>query len=912
MAIGTAVPLVYNPAKFISAMALASGARIGPYEILSAIGAGGMGEVYRARDPRLGREVAIKVLPSGFSVDPVRLHRFEQEARAAAALNHPNILAVHDIGTHDGSPYIVSELLEGETLRARLESATGTPTPLPPRKAIDYGIQIAHGLAAAHDKGIVHRDLKPENLFVTLDGRVKILDFGLAKLIEISPALAGTGPSEVQTKPGHTDAGVMLGTMGYMSPEQVRGQTADHRADIFAFGAVLYEALSGARAFAGATPADTMSAILHTDPPDLPTAGSPIPAGLARIVDRCLEKSATARFQSAHDLAFALEALSSQSSSADAVMPAATSRARLGRRERVAWTMAGLAAVTAIALAVMLFRGAPVNDAPLMRVDLAVPATSDPASMAISPDGRRIVFSATSNGKTQLWLRSLDSTTAQPLAGTENATLPFWSPDSRTIGFLDASGLKRADIAGGTPQALIPIARGGGSWNRDGVIIIKSGQNIGDGIGRLSATGHDAVAVTHPDARHTSHSSASFLPDGRHFLYFASAGTEPGVYVSALDSSEDRRLLQADTLAVYAPPGYLLFVRNGALFAQRFDAKALQVVGDPVQLAQQVATGAGLPAVSVSATGLVAYRGEASPQRRQLVWFDRSGKQVDTVGAPDDASPNGPQLSPDGKQIALTRTVDGNADIWLIETARGVATRFTFDPGTDVTPVWSPDGTRVAFGSLHGKSVFSVYQKLASGAGTEELLFDQFPTLVTDWSSDGRFLLLRPAYPKTGRDLWAVPTEGARRPFPIVNTQFEERDGQFSPDGRWVAYASNASGRFEVYVQPFPTPSGKWQISTMGGNQPRWRRDGKELFYIAPDGMLTAVPIAVAPDGRTMEAGRPTALFTPHIVLVNPAAGGHLYAVAPDGQRFLVDVSTGETNNAPITVMTNWTAALNK
>jgi serine/threonine protein kinase len=917
-------------------VSLAPGARLGPYEILGAIGAGAMGEVYRARDGRLGRDVAIKVLPADFSADPERLRRFEQEARAAAALNHPNILAVHDIGHHDNSPYIVSELLEGETLRAQLakrarpgdtsaghsvdigHAGSSSGTGLPVRKVIDYAIQIAHGLAAAHDQGISHRDLKPENVVIATDGHVKILDFGLAKLTQAEPARAVA--STLPTTPAiGTNPGMILGTMGYMAPEQLRGQTVDHRADIFAFGAVLYEMLSGERAFHGATTADTISAILEKDPPDLLLAERHIPPGLARIVDRCLEKSAAARFKSADDLAFALEGLSSSASSSEL-----TSSVRRPRARRIERALAAIAAVTtaaAAALGILYVRSTRTTEAPLMRLDITTPPTSDPTSMAISPDGRHIVFTATANGKTQLWLRALDSATTQLLAGTEGATAPFWSPDSRAVGFVADARLKRVDLSGGPPQSLTAAANvtvvSAGSWNRDGVILFPPNLGVGAGIWRIASNGGEPVAVTHPDERHTSHAAPQFLPDGRHFLYTASAGTQPGVYLAALDTPEEHRLLVATT-GIYASPGYLLFVRQGTLFAQPFDLTKLALEGDPVQVGQQVVAGnpsSSFVAVSASATGLLAYRAVASTSQSLFAWFDRSGEVIDRIDTLDVAQASDPHLSPVGKQLAFDRTVDGNRDVWVYELTRRVATRFTVDAAPDEVPVWSPDSDRIVFASTRGKSLFNLYQKLASGGSSEELALEtplsKFPQ---DWSPDGRFLLFRAVDPKTARDLWALPLQGDRKPFPVANTQFEEREGQFSPDGRWVAYASNASGRYEVYAQPFPRPVGKWQVSTAGGNQPRWRHDGKELFYIAPDGTLVAAPIVLRSDGQAPEVGKSTALFRTSIVVGATRSSGssHEYAVTPDGQRFLINVTTNEATTTPIPVMTNWTTALKK
>ncbi|OFW15662.1 MAG: hypothetical protein A3H29_18405 [Acidobacteria bacterium RIFCSPLOWO2_02_FULL_67_21] len=919
-------------------MSLGPGTRLGPYEIQSALGAGGMGEVYRARDTRLGRDVAVKVLPATASTDPERLRRFEQEARAAAALSHPNILAVYDIGRHPSTgsgqavPYIVSELLSGSSLRERIgqtgggaRSSSGSGAPslgeraepaeerdgLSVRRAVDYATQIARGLAAAHAQQITHRDLKPENIFVTGDGRVKILDFGIAKLTQATPALADASP-DTTADPG-TGPGLLLGTVGYMAPEQARGQTVDHRSDIFAFGAILYEMLAGQRAFAGATPVETLSAILQKDPPDLPAAERHIPPALVRIVERCLEKDPAARFQSTTDLAFALEALAGYSGESPAHhAPAPAGVGRVVTRERIAW----VAIVVAAAVALLASRGPAATDAPLMRLELTTPPGGTPESIALSPDGRQIVYAAEVDGRQTLYLRSLDDPVARPLAGTDGASSPFWSPDGRSIAFVADNQLKRLDISGGAPQVLTANALSGGSWSSEGVILFRTNRGQAAGIYRISAAGGEAVEVTRTTAQQSSHARPAFLPDGNHFLYIAQAGAPPGAYVAALDAPEPRFLVDATQVA-YSPSGHLLFVRQGTLYAQRFDAGARTLSGEPVPLAQQVLETGGNAGQTLSASdgGLVAFRAASGVARRQLAWFDRAGRLSSLIDTPDTAQPESLTLSPDGKQIAFYRTIDRNLDVWLFEVGRGIASRFTFDPAGDMFPIWSPDGDRVAFASNRGKNAYNLYQKLAGGAGADELLLDMplsgFPL---HWSPDGRYLLYRVVDPVTVRDLWALPLDGerdARRPFPVVNTPFEDFDGRFSPDGRWLAYGSTASGRAEIYVQPFPNATGRWQISTAGGGQPHWRRDGRELYYVAPDGAIVAVPIALGADARPPEVAAPVALFTSR--LPTGLAGTfalHQYAVTADGQRFLIIVTTGEAATVPITLLVNWTAAI--
>jgi Tol biopolymer transport system component len=898
-------------------MGLAPGVRLGPYEITGPIGAGGMGEVYKARDPRLGRDVAVKILPPAFSTDRERLSRFEQEARAAAALNHPNILAVHDIGTHDNSSYIVSELLEGETLRERLNGGA-----LPVRKAIEYAVQIAHGLAAAHDKGITHRDLKPENVFITIDSRVKILDFGLAKLTQAESPLAGV--SDLPTTPPNTVPGVVLGTIGYMAPEQVRGQQADHRSDIFAFGAILYEMLSGQRAFRGETAVDTMSAILAKDPPDLP-ADRHIPPALGRIVDRCLEKSPAARFKSADDLAFALEA-STHTGSAD---PVVAGVAAPRKRERMAWmVIVALACLAAGALVALLsVPRAPVDTTIYRTVILppegvnwsrAVPAVR----FALSPDGRRLAFVATgADGRTLLWVRAMDTLVAQPFAGTDGAVMPFWSPDSRFIAFSAGGFLKKIDASGGPPITVAEVTGNNqGSWNRDDVIVFAP---RGGPLYRVSASGGGTpspVTTLDEASGDRQHWNSFFLPDGRHFLYHTVGSKERGpldargVYVGSLDSTEKSRLLlEGGSNAQYAL-GYVLFMRDDTLMAQPFDADRLELTGEAVPVAQGLQIGGvtgRTGAFSVSQTGVLVYQAGSGDIRSQLIWFDRTGKQMATLG--DQADHGGVELSPDGARAAVSilDPARRTRDLWLYDVARGLRTRFTFDPAEEGSAVWSPDGSRIGFNSAR-KGTLALYVKAASGAGNEEPLLDDALNLIpTSWSSDGRSVLYfnTQGGSLSASDLRVLPLSGDRKAAVLLQTPFNEGNGRFSPDGRWTAYQSNESGRNEVYVAPFPGPGGKWQISTAGGSFPRWRRDGRELYYLAPDNNLMAA--SVSGDGAAFQVGVVRALFEVRVRAV-PVGGGYPYDFSADGQRFLVNTLMQEAASAPITVVVNWTAALPK
>ena len=901
-------------------MTIEAGTRLGRYEVRSQLGAGGMGEVYLARDPKLGRDVAIKVLPAEFSADAERLRRFEQEAQAAGALNHPNVLSIYDVETHEGAPYVVSELLEGETLRELLGGAA-----LPARKAIDYALQVARGLAAAHERGIIHRDLKPENLFVTRDGRVKILDFGLAKLTEPDGDRART---DLPTRRINTDSGAVMGTVGYMSPEQLRGRPVDPRTDIFSFGAVLYEMLSGRRAFHRDSAADTISAILKEDPPELSQTDKNINPALDRVVRRCLEKNREERFHSASDLAFALEALSgSQGSGATTtVAPAEASESTPGRklRERLGWIAAALFLVSTLALAALYFRRAEPR-AETMRFTIPAPekgAFGD--ALALSPDGRRLAFVVTGGaGATSLWVRALDSTAARELPGTEGAAFPFWSPDGRFIGFFAGNKLKKIDASGGPAQVLADasVEARGGSWGVDGTILFAP--TFTSQLYKVPAAGGAAAepATELGGARkQTSHRWPWFLPDGRHFLYFARAAQKEaeGIYVGSLDAKEGKFLLNTDLLAAYVPAargggaGHLLFMRDRTLVAQPFDVEKRQLSGEPVIVAEGVLTypGEGGPtayaAFSASANGHLSYlSGDAS--QVQMGWYDRAGNPLGPVTSPGMYSE--PWLSPDGKRVAAGRADLQSNDIWLLDVARGTMTRFTFDPATEASPVWSPDGSRIAFASMRGGK-FGIYQKISSGAGSDELLLQTDHNSFPDsWSSDGRFILYETENPKTRFDLNVLPLTGDRQPFAFLNSEFNETHAQFSPDGRWVAYVSDESGRAEVYVQSFPVSGGKWQVSTGGGDQPQWRRDGRELFYIAPDKKLMAVQVTA---GASFESGAPAALFATRVPATGLTDNRNHYVPGPDGQRFLVNNLVEEGNTQPITLVLNWAAGLKR
>jgi eukaryotic-like serine/threonine-protein kinase len=882
-----------------------TGTRLGSYEILGALGAGGMGEVYRARDTKLKRDVALKILPDRFAEDADRLARFRREAEALASLNHPNIAAIYGLDDASGTHALVLELVDGPTLAERIAKG-----PLALDDIWPLAMQMTEALAAAHEKGIVHRDLKPANVKITGDGRVKVLDFGLAKVfaaqrdaldLSESPTLVGTLAGS---------AGVILGTAAYMSPEQARGQAVDARADVWAFGCVLYEMLTGRPAFTGDTITDILSAIVRIEP-EWSALPRETPASIRRLLLRCLTKDSSHRL---HAIADARLEIADALNHAD--MAAAVESASSSRRDRVPWIVAGTAVVAALAMSVAAFRSirtpppAPA-DAPELRLEVNTPTTTDPISMAISPDGRRLTFVATSDGMPRLWLRPLDTATAQPLPGTEGASYPFWSPDSRSLGFFAGGKLQRIDIGGGQPQILANAAGGrGGTWSRDDVILFAVGfVTRSNALLRVSASGGPTAPVTRLLPNQTNHRFPHFLPDGRHFLFFSQgSGETQGVYLSALDSSETTRLTSADTAAAYMPPGYVLYMRRGTLLAQRLDLPARALSGDPQTVADPVGwDGAiGLGAFSVSATGVVAHRA-SGPGRRQLVWFDRTGKPAGVIGAPDEDSLQYPELSNDGHRIAIDRTVQNNRDIYLVDLGRAPR-RLTFHAGFDLTPVWSPDGGRIVFRSSR-KGPYDLYQKSSNLEGTETPLYespeDKTPS---DWSPDGQLLLYTHQDPETGYDLFVLPLaggDGGLKPRAFIQTQSDESQAAFSHDGHWVAYQSNEGGQFNVWLQPFPGPGGQRQVSPAGGASPRWRPDGRELYYLSPDARLMAVPIRR--QGATLEPGDPQVLFQTRLTTPFSGVAGNVrpqYDVAADG-RFLMNITVEETTS-PIAIILNW------
>ena len=832
-------------------MELKPGTKLGPYEIVASVGKGGMGEVWKARDTRLHRDVALKVSKSEFT------DRFTREARAIAALNHPNICTLYDVGPN----YLVMEFVNGAPLKG----------PLPAEKAVEYASQILDALDAAHRKGITHRDLKPANILVTKQG-TKLLDFGLAK------QGTGLGPDDI-TVQAVTAEGQISGTLQYMSPEQLHGKPADDRSDIFSFGCVLYEMLSGTRAFQGTSAASVIAAILEREPELLKTTPP-----LDRVIRRCLAKDPDERFQTARDLKYNL------------TLAMETTAVAAPRKTLVPWLVAAGLAIAFIAFALLNRPAVP----PETRVDIVTPATTNPGSFALSPDGRKIAYVASGDGVSHLWVRPLDSTSAQPLPGTEGAFSPFWSPDGKSLGFFADFKLKRIDLGGGQPESLAGVAglAARGTWSEEGVILFASG--LGP-LSRVPASGGQAVAATKLGKGQSYHRAPRFLPGGRQFLFINAGGADQAIWLGSLDGAEPRRisaLLGTDSAGEYLSPGWLVRVQQNILVAQRFDSGRGQLSGDPIPLAQAVSidpnTQAGL--FSVWHSGTIAWRNGAGGGRRQLIWFNRSGQNLGPLGAPDDSNMRDPSLSPDGKRAAIARGPLVSGDIFIQEGTR--TSRFTFDPTDERYTIWSPDGARVVFGSSR-KGAYDLYQKPADGSGNEEILLQSAESKrPNSWSPDGRFILFDSDL--NNGDLMVLPLTGDRKPFRFLSTPFNERQGVFSPDGKWVAYQSDESGRNEIYVRPFAGPGGKWQVSTGGGSSPRWRADGKELYFIAPDLKLMAA--AAMAQAATFTPGTPEALFQTHLA---PAAFTQQYDVARDG-RFLINTELQEASTEPIHLLLNW------
>jgi eukaryotic-like serine/threonine-protein kinase len=863
-------------------MPLSAGTRLGPYEILARIGAGGMGEVYRARDPRMGREVAIKISAERFS------DRFSREVHAVAALNHSNICHLYDVGPD----YLVMELVEGPTLAERIKQGA-----VPLEEGLKIAKQIASALEAAHEKGIVHRDLKPANIKLTAEGVVKVLDFGLAKRTR---EFEGADPehSPTLTLDAATRAGTVLGTAAYMSPEQARGKTVDKRADIWAFGVVLYELLSGERLFNGGDVSEIIAAVIKEEPKfDF------VPREVRRLLAKCLAKDSKQRLRDIGD-------------AWDLIEEAPPPRAGAGGRTAVAgWTIAALLLIVLAAVTLAHFREPPRFDRAL-RLKIEVPEGALSPHLAISPDGRTLAIAALLNGKRQLWLRPLDASRAQLMPGTEGATYPFWSADSHYIAFFAQSKLKKMLASGGPPEILCDAPDGrGGTWGRQNVILFSAVDGGGFAIRSVASTG-GAPELAVRTARGISRYPL-FLPDQRHFLYVVTrvAPEVNGIYFRSLDGKENRRILPDESGMAFAA-GHLLFIRQNTLMALAVDAENGQTTGDPVPLAPDVSLTSNViyAPVSASDTGILIYEaGGTMGGNNQLTWYGRSGKILETVGS---AGPvYEPAISPDMKSVAFMRLSSTGSDLWLWDPTRRAEQRFTNDPAFARTPFWSPTGDSILFLSNRVGGKTNLYQKASSGTGQDTpLLVDASRKTATQWSRDGRFIVYSLVDAKTRDDVWVLPLEDGKpgKPFAFLHSEFNEDFGQLSPDTHWMAYTSDESGRPEVYVRTFPAGEDPKKISIDGGEQARWSGDGKELYFVAADSKIMAVPMKLQPGTKTpLEPGAPQVLFAaPPLATLDVQM--YNYDVTADGQRFLLNTAVGGAALPPLNLILNWEAQLKK
>jgi eukaryotic-like serine/threonine-protein kinase len=890
------------------------GKTLGHYQIGDQpLGKGGMGEVYRAKDLKLGRDVAIKVLPEEFAKDADRVARFQREAKLLASLNHPNIAAIYGLEESSGTNFLVLELVEGETLAQRISKGA-----LPLEEILGVCRQIADALEAAHEKGVIHRDLKPANVMIAEGDKVKILDFGLAKALADETQSVDSSQSPTLTE-AMTRPGVILGTAAYMSPEQAKGKAVDKRADIWAFGVVLYEMLTGRQLFTGDTFSEILASVLTKEPD-----WEKVPAQARPLLHRCLEKDPKRRLRDIGEAMVYIE-------STRETVPV--------KRPWLAWSVAAvfLLAFAALSLLYMHEKKKPSPAEP-MRLQIAPPVSLAPeGSLALSPDGRCLAFAARgSDGIERLWIRALDSLGAQPLMGTESDYIPpfFWSPDSRFIAFYAAGKLKKIDVSGGPPQAIydLPGYAMGGSWNQDGVIILG---HPNGGLMRISAEGRNASLVTRPNQglKESRHIFPAFLADGQHFLYYSLSGTpeKTGVYVGSLDSKPEeqasKQLLETNFGAVYMPsqdsgPARLLFMQGQTLMAQPLDEKLLELVGEPRPVAEKVGSFMAFGFFSASTNGVLVYRSGSAGQINRITWFDRQGKALGEVG--ESGEYWGLSLSPDAARAAVSwlnpAQVPFSVDLWFLDFAHGTKTRFTFGEGNSQSPVWSPDGSQVIFISNREEGVYNLYQKPASGVKDAEVLLKSREGKDANcWSSDGRFLLYTTESLGKKADLWVLPLEGERKPISLLRTEFGEFDGHFSPDMHWVAYTSDESGSNEIYVRRFSqspggaisAEGGKWMISKGGGIGPRWRKDGKELYYRASDGKVMAVEVT---PGTVFKVGTIRPLFQAPVTAPKVAAS-YVYFywdATADGNRFLIPTPVAESIPSPFTVVLNWQAGLKK
>jgi serine/threonine protein kinase len=898
---------------------LASGTKLGPYEIQGPLGAGGMGEVYRARDTRLGRDVAIKVLPAHLSSNPDLRQRMEREAKAISSLNHPHICTLHDVGSQDGVDFLVMELLEGETLADRLQRGA-----LPLDEALKIGVQIADALDKAHARGFVHRDLKPANIMLTKNGP-KLMDFGLAKPAPGLSSASGAGSLTPSTPTMSmaalsgsasplTQKGTFVGTFQYMAPEVLQGAEADARSDIFSFGCVIYEMLAGRRAFEGKSQFSVLGAILDKEPDRISQARPSSPPRLDETVCRCLAKNPDQRYGCMHDVRIQLEDLAEAGPQAAQAEPAKRASSPLP------WLVAGIAVLVALIVGAAYTFQAP-KAAPVVRSSILPPTGTSFVTMlpssgppVLSPDGTRLAFTARDEkSKTLLYVRSLTSLTAQALPGTEDASYPFWSPDSREVGFFVPGKLKRVSSSGGPSQNVCDAVNGrGGAWGQDVIVFTPSATQ---GLFRVSAAGGTPEPASKLDLSRAenSHRWPSFLPDGKHFLFWARSShgsQESQLFVGEVGSPQAKALVKSESMGVYAS-GYLLFMRDQSLMALPFDPQRIELSGEPAPIAEHVAENGATarPLFTASQTGTLLYQSGETSGGWNLLWFDRDGKRTGSIAQVDRYL--FPALSPDGNRLAVMifSGAQGIGDIWIFDLARGTSTRLTFGGASHVNPVWTPDGKTVFYGST-AKGPPHIFAKAADGSGPERIVLESPDTveLPQSFSPDGRFLVYGRHMSKTesGSHLWVLPLSGDGKPFPIVQDAFDENSPAVSPDGKWMVYQSNESGRREIYVTAFPAGGAKWQVSTNGGTSAKWRRDGKELFFLDPTDKIVAVDVNAS--GNAVRLGTPHDLF--QTVGLQREYGP--FAVTADGKRFLLNSGNLKEGSDPFTLVLNWPAELKK
>lgn len=888
---------------------------MGPYEILSPLGAGGMGEVYRARDTRLDRSIAIKVLPEHLSSHPELKQRLEREARAISALNHPRICTLHDVGHQNGVDFLVMEYLEGETLAERLKKG-----PLPLRDALRVGMEVCEALDKAHRAGIVHRDLKPGNIMLTRNG-AKLMDFGLAKAVTAGlGAVTASAPlfsaAKTMSEPSRvsplTTAGTMMGTIQYMAPEQIEGKEADARSDIFALGAVLYEMLTGKRAFEGESQISVASAILEKEPKPITSLQPLMPAALEHVIRTSLAKNPEERIQTARDVSLELKWIGEGGATVAASAAQQKTKRTPAWIAMLPWALCGALAACLVAGAILMRGEKGEEQAQYFSISLPFP-TGD---MSFAPNGHTVAvvgYSVTERTNA-LWLYEAGSQQTRRLSGTEGASFPFWSPDGTALAFFADGKLKKLEITGGPVQTICDAPSGrGGTWSRDGVIVLTTSGLLDEGLSRVPETGGAPERITTPDASLGEESNRwpSFLPDGKHFLYFGGkvTGETEGdkIYAGELGSDLKKYVTSGIGNAEYVAPGYLVFYRDKTLFAQAFDAGKLEKSGEAMPLLTEVAYIPRLARVVFAASPkyLVAERGSGVTESK-LEWYDRKGNEIGSVGKPGVIG--NVAVSPSGEVVAADQTDEDsqNTDVWTFDLKKGTVKRLTFDPSVDTSPVFSPDGARVVFSSSR-QHIFRMYIKNADGAQEEQQLKlaadekgDQYPS---DWSRDGKYILYRMGYQLRVAELPDMKTS------PIAEGDASSKNGQFSPDGKWVAYASNETGKWEVYVTSFPEGRGEWQVSIGGGTQPRWRGDGKELFYLAADGKMMSVPVE---RGANFDPGAPVALFQANARDFVATSELYAYGVTRDGQRFLINTQTQNAVSQPVTVILNWQAEFKK